>query len=97
MGCVVVLETQTKAEHVEDAKAFLQGSLKETRAYDGCRGVEVIENMDKPGNLILYERWDTREKYEAYLAWRLESGVMDSFAAMLEGEPSIRFFDGVDV
>jgi quinol monooxygenase YgiN len=96
MGCVVLLEIQGKPEHVDEIKAFFKKNLPDTRGYDGCQSVDVYENMDKTGNIVAYERWDSRPQYEKYLAWRTESGVMDAFGAMLEGPPSIRFFESVD-
>ena len=96
MGCVVLLEIQGKPECVDDIKKYFKENLPDTRAYDGCQGVDVYDNMDKGGNIVLYERWDSRPQYEKYLAWRMDSGTMDAFGAMLEGEPSIRFFESVD-
>lgn len=96
MGCVVLLEIQAKPERAREAVEFFKKNLPDTRSYDGCQSVDVYDNMDKPGNIVVYERWDSRPQYEKYLAWRTESGTMDAFGAMLEGPPSIRFFAGVD-
>lgn len=96
MGCVVLFEIQVKPERVADAKKMFKKNLGDTRAFDGCQGIDCYDNMDKGGNIVFYERWDSRPQYEKYLAWRTESGTMDAIAAMIEGEPSIRFFDRVD-
>ena len=96
MGCMVLLEIQVKPECIADAKKMFKDNLGDTRAYDGCQSIDVYDNMDKGGNLVIYEKWDSRPQYEKYLAWRTESGTMDVLAQMIEGEPSIRFFDRVD-
>jgi quinol monooxygenase YgiN len=45
---------------------------------------------------VLYERWDSRQHYDHYLAWRYESGVVEKLGAMLNGPPSIRYYERVD-
>jgi quinol monooxygenase YgiN len=53
--------------------------------------------MDETGNLVVYERWDSRPHYEKYLAWRTETGTMASLGTKLKAPPSIRYFERVDV
>ena len=64
MACTVILEIQLKADAIDTAKGAFKEILPDTRAYDGCQGVEVTENQDKAGNIVLVEKWDSREKYE---------------------------------
>lgn len=96
MACTVVLEIQVKPDMIGAAKAAFKDLLPDTRAYDGCNNLHVVENQDKPGNLVIIESWEARAKYEKYLAWRAETGVLEQLAALCESEPSIRFFDAVD-
>jgi quinol monooxygenase YgiN len=96
MSTVVLLEIQVKPESVDEMKAFLQRIIPETRAYDGCQGLDLYGNLDDPGNLVVYERWASRQHYEKYLAWRSETGVADQLGAMLAAPPSIRYFERVD-
>ena len=44
--------------------------LPDTRAFKGCRSVNVYRNNDDANKIILIEEWDTKADYEAYLAWR---------------------------
>jgi quinol monooxygenase YgiN len=97
MSVVVFLEMQIKPEAVNDVKAFMKDNLADTRAYAGCQGLDVYDNLDETGNLVIYERWDSRAHYEKYLAWRTETGTMDRVGAMLKAPPSIRYFERVDV
>jgi quinol monooxygenase YgiN len=96
MACTVLLEVKLKPEAIETAKGAFKEILPDTRAYDGCQGVYVVENQDEAGNLVVVETWDSREKYEKYFAWRVETGVIDQLGAMCEGPPSLRYFDPVD-
>ncbi len=97
MTCTVLLEIQLKPDVIDTAKGAFKELLPDTRAYDGCKNIDVVENQENPGNLVLVESWESRAKYEKYLAWRVETGALEKMAAMCAGEPSIRYFDTVDV
>ena len=93
MAVRVLLEVQAKPGSEAALQKLFSEALPETRRYDGCEGIEVIENQDKPGNLLLIELWKTRAHYEKYLAWRTETGLVDNLGGLLAGPPSIRYFD----
>ena len=97
MSVVVLLEIQVKPEAVNEVKAFLKKVLPDTRTYAGFQGIDIYSNADDTGNLVFYERWDSRNHYEKYLAWRTETGVLDQLAAKLTAPPKIRYYERVDV
>jgi quinol monooxygenase YgiN len=96
MSTVVLLEIQVKPEAIDEMKAFLKGILPDTRTYDGCQGVDIYGNVDDTGNLVFYQRWDSRQHYEKYLAWRTNTGIATQLRAMAASPPSIRYFERVD-
>ena len=96
MSTIVLLEIQVKPEAVDEMKAFLQRILPDTRAYDGCQGVDIYSNLDGTGNLVFYQRWDSRQHYEKYLAWRTAIGTATQLRAMAASPPRIRYFERVD-
>ena len=96
MSVLVLVEGPVNPEHIADMKAYMAEILPDTRAYDGCRGVDLYFNMDDPGNMVLVEYWDSRAHYEQYVGWRTETGVMAKIGAMLAGPPSIRYFEKTD-
>ena len=68
--------------------------LKEPRSYEGCHSVYFIQNQDDPSNLEFCSKWDTKQHYEKYLQWRIDSGVMGEVAnKYLDGKPIWRYFD----
>jgi len=93
MTCTVLLEIKVKPEHIAGQAEGFKAILPDTRSFDGCIGLFVSQNQDDPSNFVIVETWETRQKYEAYLAWRVERGDIEAMAATLEGEPSIRYFD----
>ena|ERR1700722_1966157 len=97
MSIVVLLDFRVKPDVIEESKEFFKKILPETRAYAGCQGVDVYNNADDPTNIIFYERWQSKEHYQKYFAWRTESGFMETFGAKLAGAPTIRYFNRWDV
>src|SRR5262249_11466621 len=73
MSVVVVLEIRVNPEALDEMKAFRKKNLPDTRASDGCQGIDIYGNVDDTGNLVLYERWDSRHHDEKYRAWRTET------------------------
>jgi quinol monooxygenase YgiN len=95
MATLVILELKAKTEHIEAVKSFLNARLPETRAYKGCQSITAYVNTDDGRTVVAVEHWDTQEAYQKYLAWRTETGVMAQLADMIEGSPSIRFFEAI--
>jgi quinol monooxygenase YgiN len=97
MGIVVILEFKVKADVVEESKKYFKKILVDTRAYPGCEGLEVYTNVDDPAVFIFHERWQSKEHYGKYMAWRSGNGSMEEFGAKLAGAPTIRYFNREDV
>ena len=71
----------------------------DTRSYDGCIDLYATRNMDDPQTFVIVETWESREKYEKYFNWRVETGVIEQMNGMLvDGtELNLRFFDRIGV
>ena len=96
MSTLVLLEVTAKADCVDAVKEFFRTHLPDTRKYDGCQELTGYEHED--GNIIVQvQHWDSKEHYQKYLAWRVESGVLAELEPLLDGDPSIRFFNAIDV
>ena len=96
MSVTVLLEMQSKPEKIDELKAVFKNILPDTRSYDGCQGVDMVGNQDNPCNLVLIEKWASRQHHEKYSAWRTETGVLEKLGAMLSQPPSIRYYDDID-
>jgi len=97
MAVLVLVEAKVKPESIDDMKSMLKQALPDTRAHDGCQGLTVYSNLDDSNNLVLVEHWDSRDHYGKYLAWRTETGFVEQLVSMLTEEPSIRYFERVDM
>jgi quinol monooxygenase YgiN len=74
MPVISILECQFKPEDAAAGAEWLNRVLVATRAFEGCLGVEVIEDSDDPARLLAVERWASLEHDRAYRAWRAGEG-----------------------
>ena len=89
MASTAILEIRIKPDAVDEGLEVVHRILGETRAFDGCLGVTVIQDNADPAHLIAIEEWESLEKDAAYRAWRAGDGAMPDLAALLAGPPSL--------
>ena len=89
MAVTSILDLQIKPDEVDAAKALLERVLEQTRAFDGCLGVEVVQDVRDPAHLIAIERWESVEKDDAYRAWRAGEGAITDLPPLLAGAPRL--------
>ena len=61
--------------------------LEDTRGFEGCDSVEVYTQEDNPDVVFLWEKWAARELQEAYLTWRIETGMLAAMDWFMAEEP----------
>ena len=91
MSVMVTLEIPVHKEKLEGFLDVLREALKETRSYEGCQDVETFVEIDT-GNVMLVELWETAEHQQAYLNWRIETGLTEALSDFLAGELKPRTF-----
>ena len=85
----ITLELRLKPEAVQGFYETLPATLEETRAYEGCVNIAAYSHSDEVGRVIVIEEWESSEAYQAYLAWRMETGFMDAVGAIITAPPAI--------
>ena len=96
MSVTVVVTFPIKPEFFDEIESDFKKNLPDTRAYDGCSGIDIYRNDDNPADIIAVQHWESRIHYEKYLAWRTETGTLDHLVGMLTGPPDIRYYARVD-
>ena len=43
--------------------------------------------------MVLVEEWDSAEDQQAYMAWRVETGLIEAVAPFMQGELVTRTYD----
>ena len=90
----VILKLKIKKGLESECIEELNILLEDTRAYEGCNSLYFVQNQDDSSNLEFIERWDSKEHYEKYLQWRVDSGVMEAFSIKyLDDEPVWKYFN----
>jgi quinol monooxygenase YgiN len=89
LASTAILEIRIKPDAVEEGLEVVHRTLGETRAFDGCLGVTVIQDNADPAHLIAIEEWESVEKDSAYRQWRAGDGAMPDLVALLAEAPSL--------
>jgi quinol monooxygenase YgiN len=93
LATTAVLELNLKPDAVEEGLAAIHRILEETRAFDGCLGVTVVQDSADPAHLIAIEEWESPEKDAAYREWRAGDGAAPELATAVAGPPSLTVGD----
>ncbi|SNT18271.1 putative quinol monooxygenase [Rhodococcoides kyotonense] len=97
MALIALLDLKLKPEILDDAKVVLSRVLAETRAFDGCLGVDVLVDEDDATHWIAYERWESAEADAKYREFRAGPGKITDLGPLLAGAPGLTKFTVSDV
>ena len=92
MSVMITLEMPVKPDMLEEYLNILKGALVETRSYKGCRSVTTLVDQET-SSVLLVEEWDSAEDQQAYMAWRMETGLIDAISPFMQGELVTRTYD----
>jgi quinol monooxygenase YgiN len=92
MTISVFLDLRLTPEGVTRAPAMLREILADTRAFEGCEGVDVLIDHQDPTHLILAERWVSTEADAAYRQWRATDGA-SQLGTLLASAPTSSSFE----
>lgn len=93
MSIVATADFYVKPEKAEEFLALLKEALPDTRSFKGCEHLDSYVNQDDPGHVFLIETWDARSDHESYLAWRMETGMMELLTPYATAPPKFTYFD----
>ena len=87
MKNLVIVSFPAKPETINDLKETLKSALPDTRNFDGCISVKTFIE-DSTNTIHLIEDWESLEHQQKYLAWRIETGLLDLLEPLLDGGAS---------
>jgi quinol monooxygenase YgiN len=93
MTITAVLEISLKPDVLAEARTVVHRILEETRAFDGCLGVEVLVDQADETHWSLVERWESDAHDAAYRAYRAGEGAITDLAPLLAGRPVLTKYD----
>ncbi|SHJ56603.1 MULTISPECIES: putative quinol monooxygenase [Cycloclasticus] len=91
MSINVILDLQVSTENREKLLNTFEAILPDTRAFKGCQEIVVTSNDDDPLNIVVLEKWDSREDHKSYMAWRSERGDLEKLGTLLTAPPTTKY------
>ena len=70
MATAALLDLHLRDDRAADALSVIEAILRDTRAFQGCLGVEVLVDVEDPAHVTIVEHWESIERDDAYRAWR---------------------------
>jgi quinol monooxygenase YgiN len=93
----LTIDLQVDPAKIDDFLAMMIEAAPATRARDGNRLFDIYVDQDKPGHVVFYEIWDSKEQQQAYLGWRQETGFNERLGPyMVPGGGGMTYFTKVD-
>jgi quinol monooxygenase YgiN len=87
-----LLDLTLAPDSAQDALDVLHETLQATRAFPGCRSVEVLLDVDDATHVVVLERWDSLASDSAYRAWRATPDGASRLMSVLAGPPGLTRF-----
>lgn len=85
---VLFVRMRPKPEHREAAKEALSAIAADSRAEPGCREFAVHGDLEREGDLCLYEVWDDEAALKHHFAQPYTSAVSAQFKNWLAEPPA---------
>lgn len=96
MATTAIFEIRVRPETLDQGvHDELHKIPSDTRAFDGCLGVEVLIDSEDPTHIVAVEKWESEQHDAAYRAWRAGDGKTN-LAAYLVSPPVVTTFSSAD-
>ena len=90
MALTAFLDLKLKPESLDKAKEVMSKVLADTRAFDGCLGVDVLVDNTDESHWVVVEKWESLDADKAYRAWRATpEGAISDLGPLLAGAPGL--------
>lgn len=90
---VIRVLMQVKPEHRQDFLSFMDTSITVSNAFDGCLKYQLYQDTHADDTFLLYEEWETRAHFDAYLESDHMAESRTALFPMLAGKPDSAYFD----
>jgi quinol monooxygenase YgiN len=93
MAVTALLDLHLRPEALADAQGVIGATLKDTRAFDGNLGLEVLEDVTDATHVTIVEHWESMTHDDAYRAWRATPEGASSLGDILAGPPTLTRYE----
>lgn len=83
-----------KPEAKETFLAAVQTLREEINAVEGCSHYAYYEQADQPNTYLLYEEWESKVHFEAYLESAHFAHANELLGDLMAGAPQSAYYEG---
>lgn len=76
-------------------QAVLSRYVVMTRMVEGCRNVDLVASVTRPGGLLIVQKWDDPDAQRAHFDSALMVEMAESCAGLLAAPPDIDLWDAL--
>ncbi|MDH2443366.1 antibiotic biosynthesis monooxygenase [Amnibacterium sp. CER49] len=87
MTTTALLDLHVRQDRLADSAGVIDAVLRDTRAFDGCLGIEVLVDEADAAHVTVVERWRSLEHDDAYRAWRATPEGASGLGEMVDRPP----------
>ena len=95
-GIKVVLSFKVKSDTQKEFMKFLEKNVPNVRAFEGCSSVKLYFDESNK-EMIITENWLSKEHHGRYIQFISKNGVMEGLISYLDGKPSIKYYEILDI
>ena len=83
MSAIIIAHFKAQKGKLAGMAEVFKASLGATRGFEGFNGLDVYVE-ESTDTYTLIEEWDSVAHYDAYLQWRIDSGVKEATVSLIE-------------
>lgn len=92
---LIMWELSITPEKTGEFTDMMADNITASRTYDGNQQFDVFTDPTREDKVILIEKWESEEKRETYMKWRMKTGGMSQIQPYFTKPPVLRRFDQV--
>lgn len=96
MTVAATLELSFRPDALDEAHVVLRRVLAQTRAFDGCLGVDVLIDATDETRWVAHESWQSAEHDAAYREFRAGEGKITDLGPLLTAVPVLTMYTVAD-
>ena len=84
MSAIIIAHFKAQEGKLAEMAEVFKASLGATRGFEGCIGLDVYVE-ESADTYTLIEEWESVAHYDTYLQWRIDTGIKEATARIIEG------------
>ena len=90
---VGVFDARPGAE--EGLGAVLAHYVVVSRTSPGCRNIDLVASLTRPGRFLVYEKWESSDHQQAHLTSAVTEDMAAAALPLLAGPPELGLFEAI--